>query len=1033
MKRFLPKILIPIISLGIFLAPISPIFEKNDEQLAIKTEINKAKAQETKFISIEKEAVRSTYANFSVIITDPNNNYGGRPIVVAIVKKSEINNVTAENATLYTTYEKADQPSDATQVIPIHTDAFPVATYPNLPLEPNTAYYIIVTMYEPSVETTLFVPISINVENVQREALEFTTSTDDNTESIIVGSSTTTTTSEPPPYDLSCTLMEGWDGIAGCVAAFLYHIVWQVSAWVARLAGSFLDFFVYYSTNGDSYTSIFIVKAWGAIRDIANIFFIVALIYIALTTILGLGVANNKKLIGYIVVIALLINFSMFFTQVIIDSSNILAKVFYNQIKPVNENGQELSAGAGGQVSISVGLIKGFNPQAIITNQQDYLNNRGMFIFITLLLIAITLYTAYMFFIVAILFVGRVVSLWISMIFSPLAFASYTVPFDIPGFGHKKWWDDLLKACFLAPIFIFFLYIIVLFADLTKDAVYYASTSTDFMQHLMKTIIPFAIIIILLMKAKELAVQFSGDLGKALSKVGGMALGLAGGAVMGGAALLGSGVVGGLASRVTGSEGLKNAAEKKGLLGFASRMALRTADFGTKATFDLRKTAAGGALAKGMGANFQSASILGLGSKAGGFKGIQERGVRKAQEESELFKTKMTNAEVEAKYAKKAYDYDSKMNEERLKAKETLKENFNEDTFKANYAKNHGPRPEEYTTSDQLNNARMKTFAENIGKTGLVYSAAHTLVNQAAPVSEKDAKEATDKYNKEKMQAQIDAEKKQGIKFTNADGKLNDAGKLFNKAYEKEHGNVPTMESMMENRVKYVKMGIAAAATVGTGGYFGGVAGATLGGTILAGEAFKESATTRATQGAFTKQTAQMENVQKRITEMEKILEKQTDILKDSKDLEIEMDGVKQTMFDKDGNVDSKKVKSALNEMTVQGEALSNKMKSITDNVEKQKSIINTMGIGSSEGRRAKDELLRLEGVDGKGGEIGKILKDKIDVVKKTATLNELKDIKEKIENTETQIFNLKGKKGDMSKTSTSSTSSGSTTSSETK
>ena len=178
-----------------------------------------------------------------------------------------------------------------------------------------------------------------------------------------------------------------------------------------------------------------------------------------------------------------------------------------------------------------------------------------MFVFIVLLALTITLYTAYVFLSVAVLFIARVVSLWIAMIFSPLAFISYAVPFDVP-FGHKEWWDDLLKNAFLAPIFIFFLYVIVLFTGFLKTLPQYP-VGDDVFQKMLSTTIPFAILMMLLMKAKGLAVKYSGKIGEAVMSgakmVGGLALGVGAGVVaMGGKQVLGRG-----AAMLSENEGLK--------------------------------------------------------------------------------------------------------------------------------------------------------------------------------------------------------------------------------------------------------------------------------------------------------------------------------------------------------------------------------------------------------------------------------------------------------------------------------------------
>ena len=237
------------------------------------------------------------------------------------------------------------------------------------------------------------------------------------------------------PYSLECSLMKSvvdfipavavtkWivgsppsPGLGGCIAQLFYYI-WQVSAILARAAGGFLDFFVFYSIDSASYKNAFVTNGWGLVRDVSNIFFIVALLYVALKTILGLNVSDNKRLIGTIIVVALLINFSLFTTRVVIDASNIIAKIFYTSITAVDGDGQP-AKGAKGERSVSVGLVSTFDPQHVI-DQKNYEASGGIarFIFVTLILIGITLYTAYIFFSVALLFLARVIGLWISMIF----------------------------------------------------------------------------------------------------------------------------------------------------------------------------------------------------------------------------------------------------------------------------------------------------------------------------------------------------------------------------------------------------------------------------------------------------------------------------------------------------------------------------------------------------------------------------------------------------------------------------------------
>jgi hypothetical protein len=329
-----------------------------------------------------------------------------------------------------------------------------------------------------------------------------------------------------------------------CIVQWIYYLVFMPLAFFARLAAQILDFFIYYSTNSDSYTSDFVEKGWAVVRDVSNLFFVIALLSVAIKTILSMHDAHTKKMVGTIIIVALLINFSLFTTKVVIDASNILAKIFYNNIDSVGENGLPLSSG-GGQKSITLGLVKEFNPHTIFTESHvegGISGNIGLFAVLLFLSIGIMGYMIYMFISVTMLFVARVIGLWLSMIFSPIAFASHILPFDIGGLGYRKWSEDLFKNAFLAPIFIFFLYIIILFGDFLTIVTYGNSAggifSVNDFQSYMKIIIPFMIIFGLLMKAKALAVEYSGEMGQNMSKIGAAIGGLAlGGAALGTAAL----------------------------------------------------------------------------------------------------------------------------------------------------------------------------------------------------------------------------------------------------------------------------------------------------------------------------------------------------------------------------------------------------------------------------------------------------------------------------------------------------------------
>jgi hypothetical protein len=71
---------------------------------------------------------------------------------------------------------------------------------------------------------------------------------------------------------------------------------------------------------------------WKTVRDIINILFIFGFIYIGIKTILDSQKSETRRTLGMLIVAALIINFSLYITEVVIDFSNIAATQVYQQI-----------------------------------------------------------------------------------------------------------------------------------------------------------------------------------------------------------------------------------------------------------------------------------------------------------------------------------------------------------------------------------------------------------------------------------------------------------------------------------------------------------------------------------------------------------------------------------------------------------------------------------------------------------------------------------------------------------------------------
>ena len=125
-----------------------------------------------------------------------------------------------------------------------------------------------------------------------------------------------------------------WESILNGFFAQIVSWILSFVSLLTGLAGGLLNGIIYYTIVkiSDNYNNLTpIQEAWKVIRDISNMAFIFVLLYASIKTILGQG-SDTKKLIINVVVVAAVINFSMFFTRVIIDTSNIVALQFYSGV-----------------------------------------------------------------------------------------------------------------------------------------------------------------------------------------------------------------------------------------------------------------------------------------------------------------------------------------------------------------------------------------------------------------------------------------------------------------------------------------------------------------------------------------------------------------------------------------------------------------------------------------------------------------------------------------------------------------------------
>ncbi len=420
------------------------------------------------------------------------------------------------------------------------------------------------------------------------------------------------------------------------------NMIMQFASLLTRLGGLLLNGVVFHTIVNASknYKNLNAInEGWRVVRDVSNMAFIFVLLYAAIQTILGIG-ENTQRLIVRVVAVAILINFSLFFTQFVIDLSNVLSLTFYDAIVP----------GAAEKGLLGIGLSDAFMQN--LTLQSLYALPGGQTLsFLSIITTGIMgsimlLIAAFVFFAIAILFVVRYVILIMVLILSPIAFVAYILPSGTGVEKYKKQWlDALIGQAFFAPIYFMMTWITLrVLAGINHAQIFgavgslseinsigVAAANTAATQGFIPTFINFIVVIAFLIFSLVAAKDFAGRTPGGFGKLSSWATGMAGKATLGVAGNVGRKTFGNLGQRVADSGWLKERAPDSRM----ARLALAAGKRTGAASFDMRAT--------GLNAQLQAGDAAGKG----GYKQDRENTVKRRMEALKDMNDTVTGSHVE--------------------------------------------------------------------------------------------------------------------------------------------------------------------------------------------------------------------------------------------------------------------------------------------------------------------------------------------------------------------------------------------------
>lgn len=239
----------------------------------------------------------------------------------------------------------------------------------------------------------------------------------------------------------------------------LMYILAMIASLLFWIGAQLIAFFL--SLNTAIFDIPLVEVGWKIVRDIANLGFVLAIIVIAVATIVRYEEYGTKKLLPKLIAAAILVNFSLTIGAVFIDFSNTLTNFFISR-----------SSGDGTVFGMTTELANGFDGQKFLrsSTQNEKINyfetkekntvEKSLAAILSLAVAALfTFISAVSLLGIAIMLLVRFMYLSVLLLVSPIIYLFWVIP-DTQSVW-KSWWHSFMKWVFNAPILTSFLYLTV--------------------------------------------------------------------------------------------------------------------------------------------------------------------------------------------------------------------------------------------------------------------------------------------------------------------------------------------------------------------------------------------------------------------------------------------------------------------------------------------------------------------------------------------------------------------------------------------
>jgi len=253
---------------------------------------------------------------------------------------------------------------------------------------------------------------------------------------------------------ISCVIQKGIIEGLGKMFAGMMNLEINMTLWAFRPStyGGFVNNPAVQGTTDNP-------GVWNFMRNLVNLLLVLALVVIAIASILGIKKYSWQQTLWKLVIVALLVNFSLVIAGMVLDTSNFLSYYFLNLAKVENK-------------SISESISSSFDVEKISdadkydipsvygqtqTTTAGWGMGWGQFLLVAFALILIGLFAVIALLAVFLTMIVRSFIIIVLLCLSPVAFAAWIFPNTEQYW--KMWWQQFIKWCTFPIIFGLMLYI----------------------------------------------------------------------------------------------------------------------------------------------------------------------------------------------------------------------------------------------------------------------------------------------------------------------------------------------------------------------------------------------------------------------------------------------------------------------------------------------------------------------------------------------------------------------------------------------